>query len=218
VSGASQEARNSPPLNALVRMLPTPLGREGRPDGGGNARGSGSLERGGGIMLSQALKLLPTPNEADKGRASDTYGRGNPTLRGALRMLPTPVAADGREKGGGGRWSPTSAPLEATIKDELRLLPTPTSASYQQGGTAAEQTEFKRILGALPSSGATTGQPSGDGKPSTGLRLSPSFVEWMLGAPAEWSDPDCPLSATEFKSKSAGSPASTSSGSSENDS
>jgi DNA (cytosine-5)-methyltransferase 1 len=35
------------------------------------------------------------------------------------------------------------------------------------------------------------------------VRLNPSFVEWMIGAPDGWSDPDCPLSATEFRSRSA---------------
>jgi hypothetical protein len=38
------------------------------------------------------------------------------------------------------------------------------------------------------------------------LRLSPWFVEWMMGAPEGWSDPDCPLSATEFSSRQAARP------------
>ena len=37
-----------------------------------------------------------------------------------------------------------------------------------------------------------------------GMALNPSFVEWMMGAPDGWSDPDCPLSATEFSSKQDG--------------
>jgi hypothetical protein len=49
--------------------------------------------------------------------------------------------------------------------------------------------------------GASTEEPSSDGAPSTVPRLNPWFVEWMLGAPQGWSDPDCPLSATEFKSR-----------------
>ena len=36
------------------------------------------------------------------------------------------------------------------------------------------------------------------------MALNPSFVEWMMGAPDGWSDPDCPLSATEFSSKQDG--------------
>lgn len=66
-------------------------------------------------------------------------------------------------------------------------------------------------------SGASTDPQSDVGSRFTDLRLSPSFVEWMIGAPAGWSDPDCRLSATEFKSNSEGSSANTSWGSNEID-
>jgi hypothetical protein len=33
--------------------------------------------------------LLPTPTAADSDRTSETYGRGNPTLRGALSSPPS---------------------------------------------------------------------------------------------------------------------------------
>jgi hypothetical protein len=54
-----------------------------------------------------------------------------------------------------------------------------------------------------PSTGESTSPRSGVGRPSTGLHLSPWFVEWMMGAPAGWSDPACPLSATEFSCRQA---------------
>ena len=53
--------------------------------------------------------------------------------------------------------------------------------------------------------GESTTRPSNDGKTSPAeMALNPSFVEWMMGAPDGWSDPDCPLSATEFSSKQDG--------------
>jgi DNA (cytosine-5)-methyltransferase 1 len=66
------------------------------------------------------------------------------------------------------------------------------------------------IAGGFPCKGASTaGKRTGLAHPQsaagsrfTDLRLSPSFVEWMIGAPDGWSDPDCRLSATEFKSSS----------------
>jgi hypothetical protein len=149
------------------------------------------------------------------------------------------VASDGRPKGGGGAWNPESAPLEHTLK----LLPTPTATEYGHNKglnpraekrpslagltkllptpTAADGQRMSKnygrgnltVVGAVGSTGPSTDQPSSAGKTSTVLRLSPSFVEWMIGAPAGWSDPDCPLSATEFRSKSEGSPAPTSSSS-----
>lgn len=147
---------------------------------------------------------------ADGERQSETYGRGNSTLRGALKLLPTPAAGlhnyeesvesftarqeKLKQKGINGNGAGMPLPIA------LKLLPTPTSASYQQGGTAAEETEIKRILGVLPSTGESTDRPSSDGSASTGLHLNPSFVEWMLGLPRRWSDPSCLLSATEFKS------------------
>lgn len=51
--------------------------------------------------------------------------------------------------------------------------------------------------------GAATAPRSNTGPRYTENRpgLSPGFVEWMLGAPQGWTDPDCLLSATEFSSK-----------------
>jgi hypothetical protein len=68
------------------------------------------------------------------------------------------------------------------------------------------------------SNGASTNPRSNDGKQFKDLHLNPWFVEWMTGAPPGWSDPGCPLSATEFKSRLAESSANTSSGWSNNES
>jgi hypothetical protein len=159
-------------------------------------------------------------------------------LEEAIKMLPTPVAADGREKGGGGRWSPTSAPLEQTLKDEVKLLPTPVANDDNKSPEAhmamkrrlserdgSERTQITSLLvlskagfkqpAEWQSSGASTSPPSSDGSESTDLRLSPWFVEWMMGLPEGWSSPDCLLSAMEFKSRLDASPASTSSSSNE---
>jgi len=123
------------------------------------------------MMLSQALKLLPSPAATEYGsNRSPLLGAAvRPSLDGLLKLLLTPVASDGRAKGGGGRWNGSSAPLEQTIKDE-----------------------------AFPSAAEATWRPSGGGRRSSDLRLSPWFVEWMMGAPAGWSDPACQHSATEF--------------------
>jgi hypothetical protein len=113
----------------------------------------------------------------------------------------------------------------STQQAVLDLLPTPNASlsnyeeepeTWEVRRQAAAEKHGNNGLGApLPialkqSIGATTSQPSGAGKPSPALRLSPWFVEWMMGVPAGWSDPDCPLSATEFKSRSASSSGNTS--------
>lgn len=199
-------------------------------------------------MLEESVKLLPTPaaglhnyeesvesftarQQALKAKGINGNGSGTP-LPIAIKLLPTPVAGDGREKGGGGRWSPTSAPLEQTIKDEtVKLLPTPTTADSRnsrnatanggEGSTGHSGTTLSDLVHEWSeesgSSGETSSPPSDAGKASTDLRLSPWFVEWMMGMPDGWSDPDVELSAHDFqrletasRCRSAGSPASTS--------
>lgn len=137
-----------------------------------------------GNELGRAITLLPTPAAADSDRTSDTYGRGNPTLKGAL--LPTPTTADSRNSrnatANGGKGSTGNS--GETLSD----------AAYRWSGDA-------------------TSPQSDDGKPSTEPRprLSPDFVGWMMGTPTclecgrEWTDSACQHSATAFTSTSAGS-------------
>lgn len=177
------------------------------------------------MSLKQTLALLPTPTEQDGSRNSTAppsqANRNTPGLASTLALLPTPSASLANYDERPETWLARAEQLKAKhgngngagmpLGIAVKLLPTPTSASYQQGGTAAEQTTIKRELGLLPSSGEPTSPPSDDGSGSTGLRLSPCFEEWMLGLPQGWSDPDCPLSAMEFRSRSPRSSAPTSS-------
>lgn len=171
--------------------------------------------------------LLPTPNAwdgrrgADFARANREESGGDDLLTGMVKLLPTPHAADGT----GGRvgrnpetirtgkrpsGAKESVPLAAAID---RLLPTPTETdSAGSRRSTARTDEWTSNPGttltdaALESSGVDTAPQSSDGKSSSaGLRLSPSFVEWMMGAPDGWTDPACPLSATEFSCKPDGS-------------
>lgn len=119
----------------------------------------------------------------------------------------------------------TGAPSEFERKSPeitasiLKLLPT-AHGMAKEGRTRRAGPTGNELGHALTtqsaSTGASTDPPSDAGKPSTGLRLNPSFVGWMMGTPScrdcgrEWTDPDCPHSVTEFMSTSAGSPASTS--------
>jgi hypothetical protein len=67
-------------LTDATRLLPTP-----RASDGANQRGSS-----GDLMLPSAVAhLLPTPTASDGERTSSTYGRGNPTLTGAITDPPS---------------------------------------------------------------------------------------------------------------------------------
>jgi hypothetical protein len=125
--------------------------------------------------------------------------RNTPPLSALVRLLPTPVANDDNK-------SP-----EAHLAMKRRLSEADGSNRTQITSLQVLAKAAFRQIGELPSTGASTDPQSDAGKASTDLRLSPWFVEWMMGAPEGWSDPDCPLSATEFKCRLASSPASTSS-------
>ena len=66
------------PLGIAVRLLPTP--RTSYTNGAGT-------HGDGGMDLRTAVSLLPTPMTSDGERTSSAYGRGNPTLTGAITHL-----------------------------------------------------------------------------------------------------------------------------------
>lgn len=87
-------------------------------------------------QLREISQLLPTPLASEAEKSSLTFGRGNPTLGGAVRLLKTPTAQlavnggsqhpEKRKEGGHG----------PTLADEIEhLLPTPTTRNGQGNAT-----------------------------------------------------------------------------------
>ena len=158
--------------------------------------------------------LLGTPMARD-GRPDGSQnvpahgGRGSSLMKDLLPLLPTPTRHMVKDTGAPSEFDRRSPEITATV---LNLLPTPhgmaKEGQHRRPGPTGN--ELGRAL-----TGATTSPPSPAGKPSTGLRLNPSFVGWMMGTPCcsecgrEWTDSDCPHSATAFTSTSDGSPVST---------
>jgi DNA-cytosine methyltransferase len=143
-------------------------------------------------------------------------GHGTP-LAVAVKMLPTPTARGVKDTGAPaefGRKSPETAADDAQAAADADR-----GRQHEGGRTRDEHAQDRELqgrdepLGRRPTSrvGRVRARRSADGKPSTGLRLNPSFVGWMMGTPScsecgrEWTDPDCPHSATAFTSTSAGS-------------
>lgn len=212
----SQANRNSLPLTHA--LLPTPNAslqnyeedtdqflarREKLKERHGNGNGIG-------LPLGVAMRMLPTPAKADGERQSEKYGGGNLTLRGSLLPTPHGMPKEGQKR----RPGPSGNELGVALR-RATLLPTPTTGDSKQARnkTSGRREGSQHHSGttltdfAYESNGATTQEPSPDGSKSPAPLLSPYFVEWMLGLPAGWSDPDCPLSATEFKSRQASSSA-----------
>lgn len=171
----------SAPLTAVTAssspLLPTPMSRASSGTQVSGAR------RTGGLMLEETLKLLPTPTSVDHKRSRNYRDDGT-------------KYSEKRHAG-------------MTLTDALILLPTPQANDglryrirWQSEGRSRglEQTVVDLSLGATTKGRSKPGKYS-----SVDERLNPLFVEWMMGAPEGWSDPGCPLSATEFSSRPGGS-------------
>lgn len=140
--------------------------------------------------VSGSSPLLPTTRHVvkDTGAPSE-FERKSPELTAtAIGLLPTPTAGEAKQA-----RNKTSGRKEGSAHHSGTTL---TDVAYEW-------------------SGASTDPPSTAGKPSTGLRLNPSFVGWMMGEPTcsecgrGWTDSDCPHSVTAYTSTSARSSGST---------
>lgn len=209
---ATWSSRTSRRYSAWLRPQASLLDPSGEPWSGTWPR-SGSVTSDGTVyqLLPSAPRtsvtgcspLLGTPTARDwKGTG---YEGQLPTDIAALPLLPTPMAQTDRKstramtastengrRSGGGQSSPPG------LEDTARVLAGDLPEHFPPLESLPPATR------ALLSTGATTDPPSTDGKPSTGLRLNPSFVGWMQGEPTcsvcgrGWTDSDCQHSVMQF--------------------
>ena len=142
-------------LNGVAKSLfPTPRGSDGE-KGGPNQRGSS-----GDLMLPSAV-LLPTPTSRDhKGR---NQRNDDTCLPGAL--LPTPTRTD-HKTSGGAVGSPNVTLTDATVRRPTEF-----------GKYTAAVERWEHVLGRqAPAPTEPTGRGGAE-------RLSPRFVEWLMGLP-----------------------------------
>lgn len=183
-------------LPALVRLTyvtasgssllaPTPTASLGG-EAGGRAMPSRALAEKrwaqGKRGLDDWVALLPTPTAApygsNQGGASPT-GPVRPSLETMARqgLIPTPLASDCEQAGGIKAYTAgvrgMSLTLWATL-DQAGLLPTPQAEDWR---SASDYSQVSR--GHSPQL-----RHLGNG------RLSPRFVEWMMGYPPDWTDPN----------------------------
>lgn len=152
-----------------------------------------SVPRTGGSVYSSSPGLLPTPH-ANASTGAGRQGReGGINLQTAL--LPTPAARDGKGRDMPGRTGGAGLP---TV-----LLPTPTSQAAKHGSTpdttakgyGSNLWDLPHLLPTPKASDGRYGQAIARWEealgrpapaPTDGQRLSPAFVEWMMGLPAGW--------------------------------
>ncbi len=168
-------------LRTVIDLLPTPRATDGT-KGGPNQRGSS-----GDMMLPSAVvQLLPTPRATRGGSGTETmYGlgaeRSDQNRSQGQVLLPTPSVADVE----GGRKARSGA-----RSDELLLNGI---AHHQAFGDYAPAIErWEQVIGRhAPTPTEATGRDGGH-------RLSPRFVEWLMGLPAgHVTDPDIGLTRNQ---------------------
>ncbi|MEV5594028.1 DNA cytosine methyltransferase [Streptomyces sp. NPDC052496] len=191
-----------------LRLLPTPAAADGT---GGPGL---SPKRKGGMNLRTAVTLLPTPLARDwKCGASNLAERnGRPLNEVVVNLLPTPAAADSRGTANfRADGTPYGSGYGPTLTDivRLHLLPTPKASDGPHGGpnqrdkagnyylpgqavrldrrwVATNGTDYGPAIHRWE---AVLGRPAPEPtEPGTkgNRRLSPAFVEWMMGAEPGW--------------------------------
>ena len=122
---------------------------------------------------------------------------GRRISEGGVSWLPTPVSSDDKRSkvcpADLNRKSPSIPVFASAIQQGIIKLSTPTTSQ-----------DFKVIRPQIPSEragkhGTVLPGSLGSAFPSLiGKRIHPKFVEWMMGFPDEWTNPDCTLSAMQL--------------------
>jgi DNA (cytosine-5)-methyltransferase 1 len=134
--------------------------------------------------------LLPTPTAKNYGsnQSASSGAAIRPSLTQMARknLWPTPRANDAEKRGNFDAENPRNG-LPAAV----RLWPTPTSSLGTKGGrvTARKSREGGTLIEAVSARTATTGQ------------LNPTWVEWLMGFPGEWTALDASVTPSSRKSQ-----------------
>lgn len=164
-AGAMDDRRSTsgygPALRDITALLPTPRATDGT-KGGPNQRGSS-----GDLMLPSAVTLLPTPSVADVegGRKHRSGARSGELLLNGLAHAQA-----------FGQYAPAIARWESVLG---RPAPAPTEQDWERW----EKARRRRISSRLPAGMRGSIRFIVDGPPR---RLSPRFVEWLMGLPDGW--------------------------------
>ena len=153
--------------------------------------------------LREQIAILPTPISGDWKGQKRKDGTAS-MLSGKIAMLRTPSANEPgvkaerlRTKDGEpatiGRWAydaETGRNAQVGLSQQLAMLPTPATRDYK-GAVDPKKTAEKLANGERAHMGALDNfvtYETSDSGASTGLKLQPAFVEWMMGYPIGYTD------------------------------
>lgn len=188
--GPSQMDRNTLPLNAAVRMWPTPKANSNR----ASRKAMVDMKQWSAPALEQAVEL-------DAGILPREFKDETELNSTARKFWPTPKSSpSGPDFARASRPGSGGDDLEtAVVKHERSLWPTPTAGDSKASGSR-NKPGSKAHAGVSLTDAVTTGSSeSGRSEAPTG-RLNPTWVEWLMGFPAGWTD--CGPSATRSSRKS----------------
>jgi len=140
--------------------------------------------------LVQMASLFPTPRSRETGDYQYSKGDHNKpvlTLTGVAKLYPTPKATDYKGSGPAGSKSQIHDMKKRNLKGVVMdsLYPTPSTGAGLCGGTGNY-----RQLQKLCDQGQTTEDERRNMSQGNGGQLNPDWVEWMMGLPIGWTEPN----------------------------
>lgn len=180
------------------RLLPTPMADDARRDpaavSAAARKAQGHQPSLGGVLND----LLPTPTARDWKNAGDPQrtearmaDRGQPLTEVTVNLLPTPTSTDHKASGASYPSTDThqqgTTLTDATVRQPERFGDyAPAIARWEQALYAHDRIAEQLLIPEY----RHVGRPAPDPTEPTGKgganRLSPAFVEWMMGWPAGW--------------------------------
>ncbi|HSE46192.1 MAG TPA: hypothetical protein VLA89_12770 [Gemmatimonadales bacterium] len=157
----------------------------------GPTKGRPSLE----TMAARNLWPTPTAQDAKNDGGPSQWERNTQPLNVAVKRWPTPTAQDAESSGSrsgnpNSKAHPGTSLTDAVRPDRQKRFPTPRAEDSQcaSGHRGADDTLYGAICKPRDGSSESPGQ------------LNPTWVEWLLGFPLEWTV--CEPSATRSSRKS----------------
>lgn len=175
----------TPPLALAVKMFPTPQTRDHYPPHRPEYIQEKKRQGHGMSNLNDHIQMFPTP------RANDAEKRGNVStdprhgLPGAVRggFWPTPKSSlNGPDYARAGREGSGGDDL-VTAVSRVEFYPTPRAAEWKGCGPVGSNSHEHRLgKGYLDATVQDREQLTGS--------LNPDWVEWLMGVPRGWTNPD----------------------------
>ena len=161
-NGAGEHGMGGQDLRTVASLLPTPT--TAPTTGNGHARNLGA----------EARTLLPTPRATDgtKGGPNQRGSSGDLMLPSAVTLLPTPTSMDSRSSGA--TYAPTDTHHTGTTLTDATVRQADRFGIY-----APAIARWEALTRPAPAPTEPTGRDGAH-------RLSPAFVEWLMGLPAGW--------------------------------